>query len=92
MEKIDFKKEMRHLYMPSAKEVVQVEVSKTNYLMVDGTGDPNTSKAYRSGVEALFSLSYTIKFMVKKGVLSIDYGVMPLEGLWWTDDMSKFAA
>jgi hypothetical protein len=28
--------------------------------------------------------------MVKKGDLEIDYGVMPLEGLWWSDDMSSF--
>jgi len=29
--------------------------------------------------------------MVKKGPLGIDYGVMPLEGLWWVDDMSTFS-
>jgi hypothetical protein len=34
-------------------------------------------------VEALFSTSYTAKFMVKKGHQAIDYAVMPLEGLWW---------
>jgi hypothetical protein len=28
--------------------------------------------------------------MVKKGALAIDYTVMPLEGLWWADDMSSF--
>jgi hypothetical protein len=28
--------------------------------------------------------------MVKKAELAIDYGVMPLEGLWWLDDMSQF--
>jgi hypothetical protein len=27
---------------------------------------------------------------MKKGDLAIDYGVMPLEGLWWADDMSRF--
>lgn len=29
--------------------------------------------------------------MVKKGPLAIDYGVMPLEGLWWADDMATFS-
>jgi hypothetical protein len=29
--------------------------------------------------------------MLKKGKAAIDYGVMPLEGLWWTDDMTKFS-
>ena len=60
-----------------------------NYLMIDGAGDPNTSVAYQAAVEALFVLSYSIKFKAKKGTLAIDYGVMPLEGLWWTDDNVK---
>ena len=42
-------------------------------------------------IEALYSLSYAIKFMVKKGDLGIDYGVLPLEGLWWVEDMSQFS-
>ena len=91
MEKVDFKKRLKELYQPSAKEVVQVNVPALNYLMVDGEGDPNTSKQFADAVEALFSLSYTLKFMVKKGALEIDYGVMPLEGLWWSDDMTAFA-
>ena len=90
MQKIDFKKELKHLYQPSAKEPVIVELPAMNYLMLDGQGDPNTSPAYQAAVEALFSLSYAIKFMVKKGSLAIDYGVLPLEGLWWADDMSAF--
>ena len=90
MEKIDLKKELKHLYRPSAKEVVQVDVPTMNYLMVDGEGDPNTSQAFSDTVEALFSVSYAVKFMIKKGPLAIDYGVMPLEGLWWAEDMSKF--
>ena len=59
--------------------------------MIDGEGDPNTSQSFQEAVEALFSLSYTLKFLVKKGDLAIDYGVMPLEGLWWADDMSTFS-
>ena len=76
---------------PSAREAVIVEVPAMNYLMLDGTGDPNTSPLYQAAVEVLFSLSYTLKFMVKKGPLAIDYGVLPLEGLWWADDMSSFS-
>ena len=91
MEKIDLKKALKHLYQASAKEVVQVHVPTMNFLMVDGEGDPNTSKAYSDAVEVLFMVSYTVKFMIKKGASAIDYGVMPLEGLWWADDMSKFS-
>jgi hypothetical protein len=90
MDKIDFKKEMKRLYQPSAKEVVQVDVPTTNFLMVDGEGDPNASQTYSDAIEVLYAVSYTVKFMIKKGTLAIDYGVMPLEGLWWSDDMSSF--
>jgi len=91
MSKIDFKKEWKHLYGPSAKEPVRVDVPAMNFLMIDGEGDPNGSESFQAGVEALYALSYTIKFMVRKGPLGIDYAVMPLEGLWWADDMSTFS-
>jgi hypothetical protein len=90
--KVDLKKELKHLYQLSAKDVVQVEVPAFQFLMIDGEGDPNTSPKYAEAVEALFSVSYTAKFMVKKGARKIDYAVMPLEGLWWSDDMSAFTA
>jgi hypothetical protein len=90
MKKIDLKKELKHLYNPSKKEVVTVDVPEMNFLMVDGEGDPNTSQSYAEAIEALYAVSYALKFMIKKGPLEIDYGVMPLEGLWWADDMSTF--
>lgn len=90
MQKVDLKKELKSLYHASAKDVVRVEVPTFKFLMVDGQGDPNTSPEYAQAVEALFSVSYTAKFMVKKGPQGIDYSVMPLEGLWWADDLSAF--
>lgn len=91
MEKIDFKKELKHLYQPSAKEVVKIQVPEMNFLMIDGRGDPNTSQEYKEAVEALYAVSYALKFMIKKGEKAVDYGVLPLEGLWWVDDMSQFS-
>ena len=91
MQKIDFKKKMKDLYQPPTSKVVMVEVPAMNFLMVDGKGDPNTSQEYKEAVEVLFQVSYALKFMVKKGALAIDYGVMPLEGLWWADDMADFS-
>ncbi len=90
-EKIDCKKELKHLYQPSAKKVVAVDVPAMNFLMIDGEGAPD-SQAFQDAVATLYPLAYTLKFMVKKGALEIDYGVMPLEGLWWADDMSAFTA
>ena len=91
MRKVDFKKELKHLYQPSAQVVSVVSVPAMNFLMIDGQGDPNGSQAYASAVAALFSVSYALKFRVKKSELQVDYGVMPLEGLWWADDMTRFS-
>lgn len=90
MEKIDLRRQLKQLYAPSAKTVAEVQVPAFTFLMVDGQGDPNTSGTYAEAVEALFSVSYTVKFMVKKGPSQQDYAVMPLEGLWWADDMAAF--
>ncbi|MHB0989140.1 MAG: GyrI-like domain-containing protein [Bellilinea sp.] len=91
MEKIDYKQVYKHLYLPTAKAVVEVVVPPLNFLMAYGAGDPNTSPDYQAVVEALFSTAYAVKFMVKKGPTALDYGVMPLEGLWWADDMTTFS-
>jgi len=90
MQKIDFTRELKQLYTAPTKEPVRVDIPPMNYLMIDGVGDPNTAPAFAAGVEALFSVSYTLKFMVKKGSMAIDYGVLSLEALWWAEDMSAF--
>lgn len=90
MTQIDLKKDLKDLYQATAKAVVQVDVPELKFLMIDGQGDPNASIAYAEAVQALFSVSYTARFMVKKGPMATDYAVMPLEGLWWADDMRAF--
>lgn len=92
MPRVDLKKELASLYRAPAKEPVEVDVPTLAFLMIDGQGDPNTSPEYAHAVEALFSVSYATKFTAKKAPQGIDYAVMPLEGLWWADDMSAFAA
>lgn len=92
MSKIDFKKVLKQLYSASPKEPVIVDVPTMNYLMIDGTGDPNTAREYADAIETLYPVAYGLKFMIKKGETAIDYAVMPLEGFWWTDDMSQFSA
>lgn len=92
MAKVDFKKELRHLYVPAGKAISVVDVPPMSFLMVDGSGNPNTSPAYAESVEALYAVAYALKFKVKKSKGGIDYGVMPLEGLWWADDQGEFIA
>lgn len=89
MEKIDLKVEDKSLYAPSAKTAAMVTVPGFQFFMLDGAGDPNTSPRFQAAIEALFTLSYTLKFLVRKA-REVDYGVMPPEGLWWAEDMSAF--
>jgi hypothetical protein len=87
-EKLDLKKELKNLYKPSAKKPSIVEIPEMNFLMIDGAGNPNTNPDYQAAVEALYGVSYTLKFASKKE-LGKDYVVMPLEGLWWGTPMGK---
>jgi hypothetical protein len=91
MEKIDLKKTLKPLYSPPRGKFVIVNVPPLQYFMIDGKGDPNTAPAYAEAIEALFSASYTLKFLSKTS-LERDYVVPPLEALWWADDMSVFTA
>jgi len=77
--KVNLKKELKHLYGPSAKEVSVVDVPHMIFLMIDGEGDPNTSPEYADALEALYALSYALKFKVKRAPSGVDYAVMPLE-------------
>jgi hypothetical protein len=89
MKKLDLRKDLKELYAPSAKEPELVRLPSFQYLMIDGAGDPNSSPGFQESVQALYGDAYTLKFMTKKEK-GIDYPVMPLEGLWWADDMKAF--
>lgn len=88
--KIDLKKDLKAFYAPTGTPGI-VDLPAMNFLMIDGKGDPNVAPAYVAAIEALYSVSYTLKFTIKRGPNPIDYGVMPLEGLWWAKDMADFA-
>ena len=92
MEKIDLAKDLKPLYAPPKGKFVTVDVPKLSFLMIDGEGDPNTATAYKEAIEALYAVAYTVKFQLKLGPAKTDFRVMPLEGLWWSDDMRDFTA
>ena len=87
--KVDFKRELRELYS-AKRDATFVAVPELQFAMVDGHGDPNEAPEYAEAVQALFSVSYTARFALKRAPDGLDYGVMPLEGLWWAQDMSAF--
>jgi hypothetical protein len=91
MEKLDLRKQYKHLYNPSAKKVSVVDVPPFQFAMIDGAIEvgqlPGDSPSYRQAVEALFGISYTLKFASKlRQQDPIDYTVMALEGLWWVEN------
>jgi hypothetical protein len=87
--KTDFKTERKDLYAPSSKMFSIVDVLPMAFLMVEGMGNPNTSKAYKEAIEALYAVSYALKFASKRD-LDRDYVVAPLEGLWSAVDWTAF--
>lgn len=90
MAKLDLKKTLKELYQPSATKVALVRVPEFTYFMVDGAGDPNGKPEFEQAVQALYSLSYTLKFDLGRAEEGVNYAVMPLEGLWWCEDMACF--
>lgn len=90
MQKFDYIKEFKDFYKPSAKQVSVVDVPEFKCIQIDGYGNPNDNPLFSDSVEALFAVSYAIKFYFKKNE-NIDYRVYPLEGLWWAEDMSAFS-
>lgn len=89
MQTIDFKTDPAMFYNATAKSVQVVDVPPRHYLMIDGTGDPNTSGAYKAAVEALYTVAYTLRAALKAGT-GIAYTVMPLEGLWQVREGGDF--
>ncbi len=86
--KIDFKKEIPS-YRARRGVFEAVDVPPLQYLMADGHGDPNVVADYGEVVSAIYAVAYRLKFFSKRE-LDRDYAVMPLEGLWWADDMESF--
>jgi hypothetical protein len=87
--KTDFKKTLKTFYNPKSTPAI-VTVPSLRFLMLDGRG-MTESPEFQRAIEALFSISYKAKFTAKKE-LGCDYAVMPLEGLWWAENMADFTA
>lgn len=86
MEKIDFKKMLKNLYLPNQKNFSIVNIPKMNFLTIVGKGNPNTSNDFQEAIDVLYGVSYSIKMSPKKGNVPkgyFEYVVPPLEGLWW---------
>ena len=85
MDKLDYKKAYANLYLPKRKPAL-IDVPDMAFIMVDGKGEPG-GPAYQNALQALYSLTFTIKMSKMKGEEPagyFEYVVPPLEGLWWS--------
>ena len=82
--------ERERLYKAARKDPELVQIPEMSFAMVDGHGDPNTSADYGRAIQLLYSVSYVLKFALKRDGAP-DYRVSPLEGLWWAEDMAQFS-
>lgn len=93
MEKIDYKKTYKGLYQPK-QDPALVMVPPICFMQIDGAGDPNESGGeYQQAIGILYTLSYGVKMLPRKGVFPpgyFDYVVAPLEGLWWMKNEEAF--
>ena len=88
MKTLDLKKELKAFYQPSAKKPEIIKIPRFQFAMVDGVIEkghgPGDSPGFQEAVQALYGISYTLKFTFKKRKTNaIDYPVMALEGLLW---------
>jgi hypothetical protein len=81
----DVKQALKSLYLPPTRPVI-VDVPAMTFVMVDGAGNPNDEGGeYARAVQALYSLTWTIKMSARSGRQPpgfFEFTVPPLEGLW----------
>lgn len=78
----------KELYQPPRKPVL-VDVPPMKFIMLDGHGAP-ASALYDETLQALYGVSYSLKFHVKK-TGGADFKVAALEGLWWVEDLATLS-
>lgn len=87
MSKLDLRKELKQHYTAKKKPEI-IDVPPGKFLAIVDRGEPG-GEVYRAGLNALYGLSYTLKFKCKAE--GRDFTVMTLEGLWWWNDQTIFS-
>jgi hypothetical protein len=91
--KYEWKKNDKQLYLPKNEPSI-IHVPPLKYFTISGKGNPN-HKDFEEAIGVLYSLSYTVKMMPKKGVTPegyFEYTVFPLEGVWDLAEGARQAA
>lgn len=81
--KYEWKKQQKEIYLPKEKPEI-ITIPEFKFFTLKGKGNPNDT-LFSEAVGVLYSLSYTVKMLPKKGLTPegyYDYTVFPLEGVW----------
>ncbi len=89
-EQLDLRKVAARYVPTTPGEMEVVDIPPFPYLMVDGTGDPETSVAFSAALNWLYGVSYRLKFAAK--AQGRDFHVGSLEGLWRAEALDDFRA
>lgn len=84
--KYEWRKQEKELYLPKQIPTL-IQVPTMQFLTIQGTGNPNTSKNYPLEIAALYAVSYALRMKMKK--TGVEYVVYPLEAVWTTSDGSR---
>jgi hypothetical protein len=85
--KYEWKKRDKIYYLPKTTPTI-IDIPSFTFISIEGRGNPNNEQFGRV-VEALYTLSYAIRMMPKKGFTPegyFEYTVFPLEGVWDLDE------
>lgn len=86
--KVDLKKVQKELFNVKVGEFKKVYCDKAYYIALDGEGDPNNNEEYLKKIGALYKIAYKVKMAYKED--GKDFVVMPLSGLWWSENYNDF--
>ncbi|MFD2879091.1 GyrI-like domain-containing protein [Paenibacillus rhizoplanae] len=87
------KNKTKPLYLPPSEPGL-IQVPAFPYFTLRGEGNPNGS-AFAEAVAVLYSLSYAVKMLPRKGPAPegyYDYTVFPLEGIWDLSEAGRRSA
>lgn len=82
MEKIEYNEVQKIIYCCTKKDPFIIDVPSMNYLCFNGAGHPSGTD-FQLACEALYTLSYIIKFEISRKQFNMDYKVNPMEVKWF---------
>lgn len=88
--KHEWKKSEKNLYLPNT-EPQFITIPAFKFYTLEGRGNPN-DEPFSEAIGVLYSLSYGVKMLPKKGVTPtgyFEYSVYPLEGVWDISEEAK---